>query len=305
MSSVKPQVSLVVLAAGMGSRYGGLKQMDAFGPHGETIIDYSLYDAIDAGFNHIVFIIREYFAESFKSVFDEKLEGRVKVDYVFQELSNIPGGYTPSANREKPWGTGHAVWVAHEVINGPFGVINADDYYGKESYKTLYDFLTTQHTTEQYCLVGYKLSNTLSEHGTVNRGICAADQAGNLVSIEECKQIGKDEAGTISYPGENGETITLGPDTLVSMNMWGFHPSYFTYFENEFAEFLQNEGHELKSEYYIPTLIDTLIHKKERDTKVLSCDAEWFGVTYREDKPFVSQRLNDLIEEGVYPEKLW
>lgn len=305
MSTSKPPVSLIVLAAGMGSRYGGLKQMDSFGPHGETIIDYSLYDAIDAGFNHIVFIVREYFADNFKTVFDEKLANKVKVDYVFQELSNTPSPFEPSPDREKPWGTGHAVWVANEVVKGPFGVINADDYYGRESYVTLYEFLTGQREKEQYCLVGYKLANTLSRHGTVNRGVCSADEQGNLRSIEECKQIGFDENDVISYPDADGHPIILSPDTIVSMNMWGFFPSYFHYFEREFSSFLENEGRELKSEYFIPTLVDTLIQNQERSTKVLSCDAEWFGVTYREDKPHVSQRLNELIAENVYPDKLW
>ena len=299
------KVSLVVLAAGMGSRYGGLKQMDAFGPNGETIIDYSLYDAHRAGFNHVVFIIREHFAEKFKEAFDPKLEGRMAVDYVYQELDNLPLHYIPAPDRERPWGTAHAIWVAHDVIDGPFAVINADDYYGPESYEILYDFLTTEKEKEEYAVVGYKLNNTLSEHGTVNRGVCQKDANDYLTGVEECTKISRNADGVISFPGDNGEIRTLSPDTPVSMNMWGFFPSYFDYFEKEFGIFLAEFGQELKSEYYIPKLIDTLIRTKERQTRVLTCDAEWFGVTYREDKDFVSDRLNKLIEAGVYSRDLW
>lgn len=303
--SENKKISLVVLAAGMGSRYGGLKQMDSFGPNGETIIDYSLYDAHRAGFNHIVFIIREHFAEKFKETFDPKLKGRMEVDYVYQELDNLPLNYTPAPDRDRPWGTGHAVWVAHEVIDGPFGVINADDYYGPESYKTLYDFLTTEREQEEYAVVGYKLNNTLSEHGTVNRGVCQANDAGYLTGIEECTKIGRGEDGVISFPTDDGQVRTLSPDTPVSMNMWGFYPSYFDFFERQFGEFMYHHGQELKSEYFIPTLVDTLILSGERNTKILTCDAEWFGVTYKEDKEYVSARLDKLIGEGVYSGELW
>jgi NDP-sugar pyrophosphorylase family protein len=301
----KEHVSLVVLAAGMGSRYGGLKQMDSFGPNGETIIDYSLYDAHRAGFTHVVFIIREYFADKFKEAFDPKLEGLMKVDYVYQELNNLPGEYSFPADRDKPWGTGHAVWVANSVVKGPFAVINADDYYGPEAYVTLYEFLTSTREQEEYSVVGYKLANTLSEHGTVNRGVCKKDSDGYLASIEECKQIGRNADGVISYPGDDGSVHELTPDTPVSMNMWGFYPSYFDFFEKDFDLFFQSFGQELKSEYYIPSLIDSLIRSGERRTQVLECDAEWFGVTYREDKEFVSARLNALLDEGVYPFHLW
>ena len=301
----KPGVSLVVLAAGMGSRYGGLKQMDSFGPNGESIIDYSLYDAYRAGFDHVVFIIREYFADAFKAVWEPKMKGRMRVDYVYQELGNIPHDFVIPADRDKPWGTGHAVWVAHEAIQGPFGVINADDYYGPESYKTLYDFLVTEREKEEYGVVGYQLANTLSEYGAVNRGVCQSDDNGYLVNIEECKQIATDDAGVISFPSEDGTIRILTGDTPVSMNMWGFYPSYFDYFESQFDVFLQDHGHDLKSEFYIPTLVDQLIKSNERQTKILRCDAEWFGVTYREDKVFVSERLDALLAEGVYPFHLW
>src|SRR6186713_3279509 len=305
MSKTEKRISLVVLAAGMGSRYGGLKQMDAFGPNGETIIDYSLYDAQRAGFNHVVFIVREYFADAFKAVFDPKMKGRMEVDYVYQELINVPHSVDIPADREKPWGTGHAIWVAHEKINGPFAVINADDYYGPESYVTLYDFLNEQRDKEEYSVVGYKLDNTLSEHGAVNRGVCEVDDDGYLKHITECKQIIRDDNGVISYPDEDGSVNLLNADDPVSMNMWGFYPSYFKFFEQQFDEFLKKNLSDLKSEYYIPTLIDHLIISGKRQTKVLHCDAEWFGVTYREDKEFVSERLDNLIEKGVYPGRLW
>ena len=240
------KISLVVLAAGMGSRYGGLKQMDTFGPNGETIIDYSLYDAHRAGFNHVVFIIREYFADAFKNAFEPKMKGRMATDYVFQELPNIPSEFEIPADREKPWGTGHAIWVAHDVIDGPFGVINADDYYGPESYVTLYNFLTEQRDKEEYSVVGYKLDNTLSEHGAVNRGVCEVDEDGYLKHITECKQIIRNPNGIISFPGEEGSDMILSPDTPVSMNMWGFYPSYFSYFEQQFNDFLKTSGRELK-----------------------------------------------------------
>jgi NDP-sugar pyrophosphorylase family protein len=298
------RISLVVLAAGMGSRYGGLKQMDSFGPNGETIIDYSLYDAHRAGFDHVVFIIRDFFADKFIEVFAPKVKGRMEADYVYQELSNIPHPFPIPSERDRPWGTGHAVWVAHSAITGPFAVINADDYYGPESYKTLYNFLAEKRETEEYSVVGYRLQNTLSEHGTVNRGVCQVDNDGYLVNIEECKQIGTDKNGVISFPDKDSIRI-LSPDSPVSMNMWGFYPSYFDFFEKQFDSFLKENITDLKAEFYIPTLVDNLIKNKERQTKVLHSDSEWFGVTYREDKEFVTARLNDLLDEGVYPYDLW
>jgi choline kinase len=298
------KISLVVLAAGMGSRYGGLKQMDSFGPNGETIIDYSLYDAHRAGFNHVVFIIRDFFADKFKEAFAPKMEGRMEADYVFQELTNTPFPFHAPPERDRPWGTGHAVWVAHPKISGPFAVINADDYYGPESYKTLYNFLTEKRPVEEYGVVGYRLENTLSEHGTVNRGVCQADENGYLVNIEECKQIGRDDHGIISFPDQDSIRI-LQPETPVSMNMWGFYPSYFEFFEQQFEDFLKESHKDLKSEFYIPTLVDNLIRNKIRQTRVLYSEAEWFGVTYKEDKDFVTTRLNDLLERGIYPYQLW
>ena len=300
--------TLVVLAAGMGSRYGGLKQMDAFGPNGETILDFSIFDAINSGFGKVVFIIRQSFLEDFKNFFKGKFEDKIKVEFVTQELDKIPKGFGPF-DRQKPWGTAHAVQMAANVVDEPFLVINADDYYGRDAYKVAFDYfneypLSKLDDKDVYFVMGYKLKKTLSDHGTVNRGICEADEEGNLIDIKECKKIGKESDGTISYP-EGGEKIELSEESLVSMNMWGFYPSYFDYFDTNFRIFLKENGSAPTSEYYIPDLIDYLIKEGQSVVKVLSSDSEWFGVTYQEDKPFVTQKLQELIEEGFYPDKLW
>jgi len=299
--------TLLVLAAGMGSRYGGLKQMDAFGPGGETIIDYSIYDAINAGFGKVVFIIRESFRTDFENFFKGKFEDKIEVVYVAQDLHYLPDGYSVPETREKPWGTGHAVWVAKDVINEPFAVINADDYYGQESYSTLIDFFKSLPEGEQnvYSLIGYYLKNTLSEHGTVNRGVCSSDNEGNLTTIEECTKIKREKDNIVRYPRSDDYHAYLPDDTLVSMNMFGFLPSYFDYCEEYFKKFLDTDINVPKSEFYIPTLLDKLIETKKIKVKVLSSDANWFGVTYQDDKPIVIDKLNKLIEAGVYPRKLW
>ena len=299
--SVKP--TLLVLAAGMGSRYGGLKQMDDFGPNGETIIDYSLYDAIDAGFGKIVFIIRDSFRTSFIEKFDPILKGKVEVEYVCQELETLPNGLPYIYERTKPWGTAHAVWVGHQVIHEPFGVINADDYYGKQAFFQLAEFLANDQTNN-YCLIGYKLKNTLSEHGHVNRGVCEVTVDGNLSGIEECTKISEDADG-ISYPGLNEEKIMLSPETLVSMNMWGFKPSFMDYTSEVFVDFLKERGHEEKSELYIPKVIDVLIKDRILDVKMIETDSTWFGVTYPDDKPKVKEQLKSLIDKGIYKKNLW
>jgi len=298
--------ALVILAAGMGSRYGGLKQMDAFGPSGETIIDYSIYDAINAGFGKIVFIIREHFREAFEKVFKEKLEGKVELAFVSQELTNIPFGCNFNPEREKPWGTAHAVQVAKEVVNQPFAIINADDYYGQSAYKSLHAFLVNPENPKEnnYCIIGYYLQNTLSEHGTVNRGVCMADKEGNLTDIVETTKIGWDADGKISYPTEDGKAY-LEKDTPVSMNMFGFMPSYFDFTEDKFKSFLKARGHELKSEFYIPQVLDDMQKESFAKVKLIPSDSDWFGVTYKEDKPFVIEKLNALIEAGRYPSNLW
>jgi len=300
------KVTLVILAAGMGSRYGGLKQMDSFGPSGETIIDYSIYDAIEAGFSKIVFIIRESFKQEFIDFFLGKFDDKIEIAFVTQELTDIPPSFSLNPERIKPWGTAHAVDRARAEVEGPFAVINADDYYGKESYKTLMNFFN--NTTDQdneYCIVGYFLENTLSEYGTVNRGVCAMDEEGYLKSIEECIKILKEKDGVIRYPQDSEDKKELTPRTLVSMNMFGFKPSYFNHFDKEFSSFLENHGLELKSEFYIPTLLDDLIRHNTVKLKVLESESDWFGVTYQDDKPFVIKRLNTLIESGAYPKKLW
>ncbi len=296
--SKKP--TLLVLAAGMGSRYGGLKQMDSFGPSGETIIDYSLKDAIDAGFGKIVFIIRSSFKEAFVNKFDPILKGKVEVEYICQEMDVLPEGLKLETDRTKPWGTGHAVWVAHNVINEPFGVINSDDFYGRASYFQLAEFLT-QDTSENYAVIGYRMINTLSEHGTVNRGVCEIEN-GKLKSIKECLKIGKTHE-EISYTDDLGKHV-LTPDTLVSMNMWGFKPSFFQYSEDILRGFFKSNGYE-KDELYIPTVVDYLIDNKILDVLAIETDAIWFGVTYPDDKEMVIEALNKLIKQGVYSENVW
>jgi dTDP-glucose pyrophosphorylase len=295
--------TLLVLAAGMGSRYGSLKQMDAFGPNGESIIDYSIYDAINAGFGKVVFIVREYFLAEFKEMFDSRFANKIELVYVTQELHKIPEGLTYPEERTKPWGTAHAIMMANEVIKEPFAVINADDFYGSDSYKVIYNYLTNDNT-EDYCVVSYYLKNTLSEHGTVNRGVCYEDGHGNLKHVVECVKIGVEDDGTISYPTEEGKQ-NLEPETLVSMNMWGFKPSYFGYAQEHFTEFVNKQGSELKGEFYIPTLIDSLIHKDVLKVKILNTDSEWFGVTYPEDKPKVQDALSELISKEEYPKSIW
>ncbi|MEZ4899998.1 MAG: sugar phosphate nucleotidyltransferase [Saprospiraceae bacterium] len=299
--------TLLILAAGKGSRYGGLKQMDSFGPNGETIIDYSIYDAIQAGFGKIVFIIRESFIDDFKALFEPKTNGRIATEYVCQELDMLPSGFHVPAGREKPWGTAHAVWVAKEVIHEPFAVINADDYYGQEAFHTMAKFLTTEVTDHLFSYIAYALVNTLSEHGTVNRGVCSVDSEGYLTSVEEIIKIRRQPDGQITYPDPNGGTFDkhLSEDTLVSMNFWGFHPSYLEYSENIMREFLRQHGEEEKAEFYIPTAIFAMIQTMDVQVLSLYSDATWFGVTYPEDKPMVQERLNHLIHQGVYPPQLW
>lgn len=296
--------TLLILAAGMGSRYGGLKQIDAFGPNGEAIIEYSIYDAIRAGFGKVVFVIRSSFQDAFVEAFAGKFEDKIKVAYVHQDLHDVPSFFTVPADREKPWGTAHAVWVARHEIDGPFGVINADDFYGRSSYVALHDFLVGQADQEDYAVISYYLGNTLSDHGTVNRGVCHQTPEGNLSHIVETLKIGKD-SGKASYIDESGSKQMLGLKTLVSMNMFGFLPSYFDYASEQFTTFLKERGGEDKSEFFIPLMMDTLIKSGTLNVKVIDTDASWFGVTYKEDKPFVQQQLNELITAGEYPADLW
>ena len=298
--------TLLVLAAGMGSRYGSLKQIDPVGPSGETIIDYSIYDAIRAGFGKVVFIIRKSFEQDFKDIFITKLQPHIQVEYVFQEIDKLPEGLTVSTERTKPWGTAHAVLMAKDVIHEPFAVINGDDFYGSGAFQTMADYLKslTADTQNQYSLVGYQVGNTMSDHGTVSRGVCQEDENEFLLSVTERTNIQYVDGG-IAYQEADGATTFLNPETLVSMNFWGFTPEYFKQTEALFSDFVKANSDSLKAEFYIPFAIDNLINSSSASVKVLRSDAKWFGVTYKEDKPLVIEKLAQLVKAGVYPEKLW
>jgi NDP-sugar pyrophosphorylase family protein len=299
------QPTLLILAAGMGSRYGGLKQLDPMGPNGETVLDYSVYDAIRAGFGKVVFVIRRDFEEAFKSAVGDPLEGRIEVAYAFQELSDLPEGFSIPAGREKPWGTAHAVRAARDEIDSPFAVINADDFYGQSAYKQLAEYFQTSADEPELrtCMVGYRLENTLSEHGTVNRGLCRVEH-GTLQTVEEHETISKGADGIVRGYNLNGASVEISPDAIVSMNFWGFTPALFPSLEALFIEFLEAQGQEMKSECYIPTLIDTLIQSEQTECAVLQTNGSWFGVTYPDDKPFVQASIQALIASGDYPAKL-
>lgn len=297
--------TLLILAAGMGSRYGGLKQVDPVGPAGESIIDYSIYDAIRAGFGKVVFVIRESFAKAFQSSFDKKLKGKIDIEYVFQELNKVPEGIDIPEDREKPWGTGHAVLVAKDVIDEPFVVINADDYYGPEAYQVLNNYLGEQNsnTDAAYAMVGYLLKQTLSDFGVVSRGICKGDDQQFLVDVVENFKILEEDG---IYKGEVDEQkVIYKGDELVSMNIWGFMPSFFNYLEEYFKVFIKQNVHQLKAEFYIPFVANELIKSGRATVKVLKSIEKWFGVTYKEDKPYVVQKIRELIDKGVYPDQLW
>jgi len=296
--------TLLILAAGMGSRFGGLKQVEPVGPNGEAIIDYTIFDAIRAGFGKVVFIIRESFADAFREKFDAKLKGRIEVEYVFQELDKLPEGFALPEGREKPWGTGHAILMAKEVINEPFCAINADDFYGKNAYQVMTDFLTTSTDPSEYSMVGYQLSNTLSDHGSVSRGLCDVDQNNNLVKIVETTKIVKRDRGIVSIEENGSETPLTGMESA-SMNFWGFKPSIFDTLEEKFISFLTTEIEKPKSELYIPFVVFESITEGKSLVKVLKADSPWFGVTYQEDKPIVVAKITQLIESGEYPHKLW
>ncbi len=296
--------TLFILAAGMGSRYGGLKQMDGLGPNGEAILDYSVYDALRAGFGKIVFVIRKDFEDDFRRVVLSKYEGKVQCEICFQSVDKVPAGCTYNTERTKPWGTNHAVLMGKDLIHEPFAVINADDFYGKESFQVLADFLcSVEGKKGEYCMVGYRVCNTLSENGSVSRGVCTTDANGHLTDVVERTKI-EDKNGTIVFT-ENDVDTPLDPHTPVSMNMWGFTPEYFEYSEKAFKDFLAAHGQELKSEFYIPTLVNDLILAGKATCKVLDTPSKWFGVTYAEDRPQVVMKINQLIKEGVYPTKLF
>ena len=295
--------TLVILAAGMASRYGSMKQIQGFGPHGETIMDYSIYDAIQAGFGKIVFIIRKDFEDNFKSIFEPKLKGKVETVYVDQNLNDFTEGHPVPAERTKPWGTAHAVLCAKNVISEPFAVINADDFYGRDAFEKAAKFLTTDVSSTKYSIIGYDLSKTLSENGTVSRGVCEVDENMNLVSIVERVKIYK-EGDKIVY--EEGETKTEVPATSkVSMNFWCFDPSVFPFIENLFKQFLKDNITNPKAEFFIPIIGDAFIKEKEGDIVVIPTSAQWFGVTYKEDAPSVKESIDNLVDSGVYPQSLW
>lgn len=301
---VKP--TLLVLAAGMGSRYGSLKQMDGVGPSNEAIIDYSVYDAIRAGFGKVVFVIRHSFANEFQEVFNaQRFGGRIAVEYVFQELDYLPEGVAVPEGRVKPWGTNHAVMMAAEVVKEPFAVINADDFYGAEAYKTIGDYLSQLGGSEnRYCMVAYDLDKTLSENGTVSRGVCGVDAEGNLSSMVERTQIERMPDGRILFH-DGGADEELSEDTPVSMNLFGFTPDYFVYSADYFRKWFAENRENLKAEFYIPTMVNKLIGDGTARLRVLRSGAQWHGVTYKEDKPGLMASIEKMIADGKYPRDLW
>ena len=296
--------TLLVLAAGMGSRYGGLKQLDGLGPHGETIMDYSIYDAVRGGFGKVVFVIRKDFEQDFREKVLAKYENHIPVEVVFQSLDKLPEGFVCPVERTKPWGTNHAVLMGRETIREPFAVINADDFYGRDGFRVLGEWLSKAADENRYCMVGYRVGNTLSESGTVSRGICRTDAEGYLTGVVERTDIARVD-GKITFTGDDGAPATTDETTPVSMNMWGFTPDYFRYSEEMFRRFLAEHIDEPKSEFYIPTVVNDLIVKGKASVEVLDTTAKWFGVTYAEDRPGVVSKIRALVAAGEYPEKLW
>jgi UTP-glucose-1-phosphate uridylyltransferase len=297
--------TLLVLAAGMGSRYGGLKQIDPMGPSGETILDYSVFDALRAGFGKVVFIIRPDFEKDFRERIAARFAGRIEVGFAFQTLDRLPAGFAVPAGREKPWGTTHAILCARDAVEVPFAVINADDFYGRDSYAQLGRYLATaDDASTAYAMVGFTLKNTLSEHGTVARGVCRTDAAGRLTDIQELTKIAKLPRGA-EHRGDDGVTVALTGEEPVSMNMWGFTPAIFPQLEAGFRAFLQARGGEAKSECYIPLSVGELVRAGQASCQVLRSDSAWFGVTYREDKPVVQASILEQVRAGAYPASLW
>ncbi|MEX0987752.1 MAG: sugar phosphate nucleotidyltransferase [Bacteroidales bacterium] len=294
--------TLLILAAGMGSRYGGQKQTDEFGPSGETITDYSIYDGLRAGFGKVVFVIAPGMEEEFNAQYIKRFPRELKVEYVIQDVKNVPEGFVVPDDRVKPWGTAHAVLMAKDVIREPFAVINADDFYGRESYHIMHDFLTNCKPGE-YVVIGYTLSKTVSEHGSVARGVCATDTDGFLTAINERTSIFSQQ-GKIFYE-EEGKKHDLAPDTKVSMNLFGFTPDVFDHMERQFREYISKNIHSAKAEFFIPYVADHLITTGEATFKVLGTPESWFGVTYQDDRPHVLSMINQLVSEGVYPTPLW
>jgi NDP-sugar pyrophosphorylase family protein len=297
------QPTLLILAAGMASRYGSMKQIQSFGPGGETIMDYSIYDAIRAGFKKVVFIIRKDFAENFKAIVEPRLKGRIEIDYVYQDLKAFTEGFDVAPDRAKPWGTAHAVLCAKDAVKEPFAVINADDFYGRDAFEKAYKFLTTDVKSDVWSIIGYELLKTLSDNGTVNRGVCQVDSKGNLTSIAERLNIVMKDGKIMT--DDSFEPKELPRDSSVSMNFWCFDTAVFDYSLDLFQKFLKTSGKELKSEFFIPIVADQFIKDKEGDIKVIPTSSDWFGVTYKEDAPEVKANLEKLVASGEYPAKLW
>ena len=298
--------TLLVLAAGMGSRYGGLKQLDGLGPNGETIMDYSIFDAIRAGFGKVVFVIRHAFEQDFKEKVISKYKEAIQVEIVFQELDSLPAGFTLNPERVKPWGTNHAILVAKDSVKEPFAVINADDFYGKESFQILADALKAMEGKQnQYCMVGYRLGNTLSESGHVSRGVCSTDSNNKLTTVVEHYEVQRKGNVVVHKDQSTGEYKEIDENLPVSMNMWGFTPDYFTHSEADFKAFLKDNADNIKAEYGIPTMVNKLIQTKTATIEVMKTPCHWFGVTYKEDRDSVVAKIENLIKEGVYPSKLF
>ena len=297
--------TLLVLAAGMGSRYGGLKQIDPVGPNGEIILDYSIFDAIRGGFGKVVFVIRKDIEQEFRSLVSARWEDKIQVEYAFQQLDALPAPFTVPEGRVKPWGTGHAILAAADLINEPFSAINADDFYGRSAYALMGKVLAEDTNPAQHYMVGYPLKKTLSEFGTVARGICRTTEDGILTEVVERTKIASTGNGTARYDDGEGTVIDFTGDEIASMNFWGFKPSLFAELKTRFVTFLEKQGKELKSEFFIPFVVEELIAEKKASVKVLESEDSWFGVTYREDKPAVQSNIRNLIASGAYPEKIF
>ncbi len=295
--------TLLILAAGIGSRYGGVKQMDKIGPSGESIIDYSIFDAIRAGFGKVVFVINPKIEKEFKAIYEARLQGEIETAYVLQEIDNIPAGLKSNPERIKPWGTGHAVLVAKELIHEPFAVINADDFYGADAFNVMGNYLSgLDNSATDYAMAGYLIKNTLSENGSVSRGVCRVEE-GNLADVVERTAIIKTPTGVVYE--EDGVQVHIEENALVSMNFWGFTPKYFEQSEAYFRDFIQAHAHELKSEFYIPYVVNKLIKEEKASVKVLESHDQWFGVTYQADKDVTIKHIKALVESGKYPANLW
>ena len=301
--------TLVIMAAGMGSRFGGgIKQLEPMGPNGEIIMDYSIYDAIEAGFNKVVFVTRRDLFDTFKEVIGDRISKVIPVEYAFQELDALPEGFSKPAERTKPWGTGQAILACKDIVKEPFLVINADDYYGKQAFKLIHDYLVEEHPSDkefEFCMAGFILGNTLSENGAVTRGVCVMDDCGHLIGVNETGGLVKTATGA-AVEDADGKLTAINPESYVSMNMWGFTPDFFNELETGFARFLSGikEG-DIKSEYLLPSVVDSLIKAGRANVSILETRDKWFGVTYKEDKPLVVQSVNKLISEGKYPAKLY